>query len=78
MRFQVGVVNFLYPKSFFTLLKNDEDSSILLYKNEKVIGTYTLPRNIANGEDVEEIIDLLNLPLLRWDGYFGRCELVFD
>lgn len=79
VRFQCGVVNFLYPKSFFTLLKNDEDSSILLYnKNEEVIRNYTLPRNIGNGEDVEEILDLLNFPLLRWNEGLGRCELVFD
>lgn len=79
IRFQIGVLNCLYPKSYNILLVNDENSSILLYnQEEEVIETFTLPRNIVNGEDVEEIIELLNCPLLLWDAFLGRCELVFN
>ena len=70
LQYQVGVVKFLCPKSYFILLVNDEDSKI---KQGGEI--YAPPRNIVNGESIEHIIELYNFPHLRWNKKIGRCEL---
>ena len=75
LRYQIGVVNFLHPKTFFILLHNDDDSAIKLTQGGEVVATYAPPRNIVNGEKIEDIIDLFNFSPLRWDVNTGRCEL---
>ena len=76
IRYQIGIVNILYPKSFFILLSNDDESSLKVYENEEVIDTFSLSRNIINGEDPADIIEAFACPFLRWNESLWRCELV--
>ena len=77
VRYQIGVVNFLHPKSYFILLRNDKESSITV-KNRGGIHIYSPPRNITNGEEVKVILALLNFPSLHWDENIRRCRLDID
>lgn len=79
VRYQIGVVNFLHPKSYFILLRNDKESSITVkQRGGEAVHTYSPPRNIANGEEVKVILELLNFPSLRWDEGSFRCRLDID
>ena len=77
VRYQIGVVNFLHPKSYFILLQHDKESSITVKRGEE-IHIYSPPRNIYNGENVKVILELLNFPSLQWDDAMLRCRLILD